>query len=112
MDAKILRQFALMYEKIDNYSRGKISLYSLLNDIEALINIVNETENIGNEFRRNFYDVYGDLDVIIALGTEVRDKEIIIKTYLPKIKNIINEFLLSRNVNPCDLNWNELNQAD
>ncbi len=89
------RQLQLMKKKIEFYLAGRSSLYDTQGDLMALFLAIEDSEKPAS-FRDLFMEVYSDLEQIIALEKENDCKEEIIKTHIPNLQSLIEEYLIKK----------------
>lgn len=93
------RQLNIMIQKINSFKSGDLFLSYLINDLEALLNVLEEKDdNWEAEFRTSWLD----LEVVYALALDdnrttldLEDQRIIAEA-LVKLEDLVNEKLQSK----------------
>ena len=95
-----LRQYRLMHQNIEGYQNERLSLNSLVNNLEGLSDSL---ENPGQVWREEFRTLCNDLEMIHAISLDEGkgeldsiQKEIIVQT-LSKLKYLIEPLILAGN---------------
>lgn len=89
-----LRQLTMMQGLIQDYEADKISVKKLINDLEALLNVV---ENIEDEWKQRFLKEWGILEDLYAdqlyekLDEMPESDKLEIELAVENIKKLINE---------------------